>query len=301
MFGVRMGDVTYREVITKSALNRVHGMPFDWSLNPWTGCAHACRYCFARAYNARYRERDVGEGFDRNVEVKVNFADVLRAELRRHHEGSVAIGTATDPYQPIEGKYELTRRCLQALGEFPMRTTIITKGTMVVRDIDALQQLDAREDVTVYFSIPTFCEDVWRKAEPGTPAPRQRIRALRMLRDAGLDAGVLCAPVLPGLTDSEASLDAVARAASEAGATRFHHRPLRIDVEIHDYYFQFLATEFPALVSGYERLYGGGVQPTKEYERGLERRIARVRARYEFRERPARERAPEIEQLQFAI
>ncbi|HEV8470661.1 MAG TPA: radical SAM protein [Candidatus Limnocylindria bacterium] len=296
-----MGDVTYREVLTKSALNRVQGMPFEWSLNPWTGCAHACRYCYARAYNARYRERDVGEGFDRNVEVKVNFADVLRAELRRHHEGSVAIGTATDPYQPIEGKYRLTRRCLQALAEFPMPTSLITKGTMVVRDIDVLKQLDAKEDVTVYFSIPTLREHVWRKAEPGTPAPWQRIRALRMLREAGLNAGVLCAPVLPGLSDSEASLEDVARAASEAGATAFHHRPLKIDLEIHDYYFQFLATEFPVLVPGYAQLYGGGSHADRGYERELEQRVARVRNRYEFRERPPRERTQETEQLQLAM
>jgi DNA repair photolyase len=296
-----LSQIAYVEAEAKSALNKVRGMPFDWSLNPYTSCAHRCRYCYARAYHARYHDRDVGEGFDRQVDVKSNFADLLTRELRRRPEGSVAIGTATDPYQPIEGKYRITRHCLEALVRFPMATSIVTKGTLVIRDIDVLRELDSKQDVTIYFSVPTLDPYVWRTAEPGTPPPWQRLRALRMLRDAGLDAAVLCAPVLPGLTDSEESLDAVARAASGAHATAFRHRPLKIDIEIHDYYFEFLATEFPALVPRYEGLYGNEVHPTKEYERELEQRVTRVRQRYEFRERPARERKPATVQLQLAI
>jgi DNA repair photolyase len=296
-----MSDVTYVEVEAKSALNRVRGMPFEWSLNPWLSCAHRCSYCYARAYHARYHDRDVGVGFDRQVDVKINFVQLLRQELRRRPEGSVAIGTATDPYQPIEGRYRLTRGCLAALADFPMPTSIITKGTMVVRDIDVLRRLDEKAEVTVYFSVPTLDELFWRRAEPGTPPPRQRLRALRILREAGLDAAVLCAPVLPGLTDSEPSLDAVADAASEAGATAFRHRPLRIDSEIHDYFFQFLAQEFPVLVPRYTNLYGSSNHPTKDYERELEERVRRVRSRYEFRERPPRERTAETEQLQLAM
>jgi len=276
-------------------------MPFEWSLNPYLGCAHACSYCFARAYHARYRERDVGEAFDRNIEVRTNFVDRLRNELRRRPQGSVAIGTATDPYQPIEGTYRLTRGCLEALVDFPMPTGIVTKGPLVVRDIDVLQRLDAKTDLTVYFSVPCVDEEVVRKTDPGTAPPRQRLRALRMLRDAGIDAAVLCMPVLPGITDSEESLDRAAKAASEAGATAFRHRPLKIDVEIRDYYMQFLAAEFPMLVPRYEALYGNDIHPGKEYERELEQRVTRVRTRYEFRERPARERKPENEQLQLAL
>ena len=299
-----MSDVTYVETQSKSALNRVQGMPFDWSLNPYVSCAHKCRYCFARAYHARYHDRDVGEGFDRQVDVKANFPDVLRNELRRKRDGSVAIGTATDPYQPIEGKYQLTRRCLEALVDYPMPTSIVTKGPLVVRDIDVLKKLDEKTDLTVYFSVPCVDEDIVRKTDPGTAPPRQRLRALRMLREAGIDAAVLCMPVLPGISDSEESLDAAARAASEAGATAFRHRPLKIDVEIQQYYYDFLETEFPVVVPRYAALYQGGVHPAKNYERELEERVRRVRARYEFCERPARPaRPPEPEtvQLQLAI
>src|SRR2546430_6274777 len=299
-----MREITYREIDAKGALNRVEGMPFEWSLNPYVGCVHACRYCFSRAYNARYRERDVGEAFDRNIEVRTNFVERLRRELRRRPEGSVAIGTATDPYQPIEGKYRLTRGCLEALADFPMPTSIITKGPLVVRDIELLQRLDAKADLTVYFSVPCVDEDIVRKTDPGTAPPRQRLRALRMLREAGIDAAVLCMPVLPGISDSEESLDAAARAASEAGATAFRHRPLKIDAEIQDYYYDFLATEFPAVLPRYAALYGGGTHPAKDYERRLEGRVRRVRARYEFRERPPRAsspREPETVQLQLAI
>src|SRR5256885_4915297 len=278
-----MASVTYREVEVKSALNAVKGMSFDWSLNPWSGCAHSCVYCFARAYHARYREKNVGSDFDSNVEVRVNIADVLRRELRRHREGSLAIGTATDPYQPIEGKYQLTRRCLEALVDYPMPTGIVTKGPLVVRDIDVLKKLDAKTDLTVFFSVPCVDEDVVRRTDPGTAPPRQRLRALRMLREAGIDAAVLCMPVLPGITDSEESLDRAAKAASEAGATAFRHRPLKIDVEIRDYYMQFVALEFPMLVPRYEALYGNAIDPGKEDERELEKRVSRVRARYDFR------------------
>jgi DNA repair photolyase len=296
--------VVYSEIEAKSALNRVKGMPFDWSVNPYVGCPHACRYCFSRAYNARYRDRDVGEAFDRNVEVRTNFAARLRADLRRRPHGSVAIGTATDPYQPIEGKYQLTRQCLEALVDYPMPTSIVTKGPLVVRDIDVLKKLDAKTDLTVYFSVPCVDEEIVRKTDPGTAPPRQRLRALRMLRDAGLDAAVLCMPVLPGISDSEESLDAAARAASAAGATAFRHRPLKIDVEIRQYFSDFLATQFPALVPRYAELYQGSAYPTKDYERDLEERVRRVRSRYVFRERPARPtRPPDAEsvQLQLAI
>ena len=299
-----MSDVAYREVFVKSALNSVKGMPFDWSLNPYLGCAHKCTYCFARAYHARYRERNVGSDFDSNIEVRVNIADTLRRELRRPRDGSLAIGTATDPYQPIEGKYRLTRSCLEALVEHPMPTSIVTKGPLVVRDIDVLQELDRKTELAVFFSVPCVDEDVVRKTDPGTAPPRQRLRALSMLRAADLDAAVLCMPVLPGITDGEASLDRAARAASEAGATGFRHRPLKIDSEIRAYYFDFLAREFSELVPRYETLYAGTNHPPREYERELERRVRAVAARYTFTERPARPtpgEPAESEQLQLAI
>ena len=298
-----MAHVAYPEIFVKSALNAVKGMPFDWSLNPYLGCAHGCYYCFARAYHARYRERNVGSDFDRNVEVRVNIAEQLRSELRRPRDGSLAIGTATDPYQPIEGRYRLTRRCLEVLVEHPMPTSIVTKGPLVVRDIDVLRELDRRTDVTVYFSVPCVDEGVVRKTDPGTAPPRQRLRAVRMLRDAGIDAAVLCAPLLPGISDSAQSIDRAAKAASEAGATAFRHRPLKIDPEIRDYYFDFLASEFPALGPMYAALYKGSNHPTREYQRDLEQRVRDAARRYEFRERPPRDREQieEAEQLALAI
>ena len=299
-----MSDVVYREVLVKSALNRVQGMPFEWSLNAYLGCPHACRYCFARAYHARYREKNVGSDFDSNIEVRVNIPDTLRREVRKPKAGSLAIGTATDPYQPIEGKYTLTRKCLEVLVDHPMPVGIVTKGPLVVRDIDVLQELDRKTDVTVFFSVPCVDEDVVRRTDPGTAPARQRLRALSMLRAAGLDAAVLCMPVLPGISDSEESLDRAARAASEAGATAFRHRPLKIDSEIRDYYFDFVASEFPVLAPRYAALYAGGNLPMRGYEEELEERVARVTRRYRFSERPRRPRpepGPETEQLQLAM
>jgi DNA repair photolyase len=277
-----MTDVVFREVQCASALNRVKGMPFDWSLNPYKGCAHGCHYCFARAYHAKM-DRDVGAGFDREVDVKINFVDVLRRELRKRPDGAVAIGTATDPFQPCEGRYRLTRRSLEALVDAPMPATIITKSTLIVRDVDVLSALTAISgELRVCFSIPTLDEHVSRAAEPRTPPPAQRMRALATLRGAGIDAGVLCAPVLPGLTDSEESLDRVARAAADSGATFFGWRPLKIDPEIRDYYFAFLLAEFPVLVSGYSKLYATGPHTSKDYQKALDLRIAGVRSRYRF-------------------
>jgi DNA repair photolyase len=281
-----MNDVVFREVQCASALNRVKGMPFDWSLNPYKGCAHSCRYCFARAYHAKM-DRDVGAGFDREIDVKINFVEVLRKELRKRPDGALAIGTATDPFQPCEGRYRLTRRSLEALVEMPMPATIITKSTLIVRDVDVLSALTATfGELRVCFSIPTLDVQVSHAAEPRTPPPAQRMRALGMLRRAGIDAGVLCAPVLPGLTDSEESLDRVARAAADSGATFFGWRPLKIDPEIRDYYFGFLSAEFPVLVSAYSQLYATGPHTNKDYQKALDLKIATIRSRYRFAEQP---------------
>lgn len=261
-------------------------MPFEWSLNPYKGCVHSCRYCFARAYHARM-DRDVGAGFDREIDVKINFVDVLRHELRRHPTGSVAIGTATDPYQPCEGRYRLTEGALAALCERPMPVSIITKSTLIVRDIELLSRLSGAlgGELRVCFSIPTLDRDVWRHAEPGTPPPAQRMRALAMLRSAGIDAGVLCAPVLPGLTDSTDSLDRVAAAAAAAGATFFGWRPLKIDPEIRDYYFTFIAQEFPMLSGTYATMYSAGAHAPRAYQDDLDARVELIKRRHGLHDR----------------
>ncbi|RPH53774.1 MAG: radical SAM protein, partial [Acidobacteria bacterium] len=198
---LRGDDARYQEVTCRSALNRVEGMPFRWTLNPYRGCTHGCHYCFARRYHNQF-ELGSGDDFATMIFVKANFPEVLEAELNRPSwRGElVALGTATDPYQPIEGHYRLTRRSLEALYAARTPVGIVTKGPMAVRDRDILSEFSKRARCTVYFSVPTVDEDAWRALEPGTSHPLQRLRAVRLLVDAGVRAGVLIAPIVPGIT-----------------------------------------------------------------------------------------------------
>src|SRR2546425_3952811 len=210
--------VEYREEPCKSALNRVKGMMFDWSLNPYMGCVHRCTFCYVRAFERR-ADRPSDDRYGQSIRVKVNVAEVLRRELSRaswEHE-TIAISAATDPYQPAEGHYRLTRGCLEALAEAHNSFSIITRGPMIVRDVDVLAEAAKRANVSVTFSIPTLDEDVWRKTEPSTAHPRQRLRALKTLVDAGVRASVGMAPILPGISDRPAQLAGGVRAAREAG------------------------------------------------------------------------------------
>jgi len=284
-YTARMGSgAVYREVTVKSALTRVQGMPFAWSLNPYYGCERSRRYCYARDYHAR-RGRDTGAGFDREIDVKINFPELLVRELRglRKRE-TVALGTATDPYQQCEGRYRITRRTLEALVASPLPLVVITKGSMVVRDLDLLSKLD----VKVCMSIGTVSEELARTSEPQAPPPRARLEAVRRLVSAGIDAGVLAAPILPGLSDSEASLDAVAAAAAAHGATFFSTRPLKLDPGVKPHYFAFLAEHHPALLASNAARFADRVNPERSYVDALEERARRVRSRYEFKERPFR-------------
>ena len=278
----------YREITVKSALTRVQGMPFAWSLNPYYGCERACVYCYSREYHAR-RGLDTGAGFDREIDVKINFPELLARELRglRKRE-TVALGTATDPYQQCEGRYRITRRTLEALVASPLPLVVITKGSMVVRDIDLLSKLDAK----VCMSIGTISEELARTSEPHASPPKARLEAVRRLVAAGIDAGVLAAPILPGLSDSEASLDAVAAAAASHGATFFSTRPLKLDPGVKPHYFAFLAEHHPALLASSAARFADRVNPEHSYVDALEERARRVRSRYEFKERPFR-KAPE--------
>ena len=232
-------DATYQEVVCRSALNRVKGMPFRWTLNPYRGCTHGCHYCFARRYQHQL-ELDAGDAFSSVVLVKTNFPEVLRRELDRPRwrPELVAFGTATDPYQPIEGRYQITRRSLMALAANPTPVGLITKGPMVVRDRDLLVELSRRTACTVSVSVPTVDEDAWRALEPGTAHPLQRLRAVRALTDAGVDAGVLMAPIVspvqlaPGKARTDHQGDrrpwrALRRRVSHASRRR-HARPLPV-------------------------------------------------------------------------
>jgi len=290
--------VIYREITVKSALTRVQGMPFAWSLNPYSGCERACVYCYARDYHAR-RGRDTGAGFDREIDVKVNFPDLLGHELRRlRKRETVALGTATDPYQQCEGRYRITRRTLEALVASPLPLVVITKGSMVVRDIDLL----ARLDVKVCVSIGTVSAELARSSEPHASPPQARLEAVRRLVSAGIDAGVLAAPILPGLSDSEESLDAVAAAAARSGATFFSTRPLKLDPGVKPHYFAFLSENYPGLLPSTEARFAERVNPERGYTEMLEERARRVRSRYFFRERPFRTSEPTTpSQLRLAI
>ena len=197
----------YREEPCRSALNRVKGMPFEWSLNPYMGCVHRCTFCYVRAFERR-ADRPSDDRYGTSIRVKVNVAEVLRRELARAswEREMIAIGAATDPYQPAEGRYRLTRACLEALAEAHNPFGIITRGPMIVRDIDVLVEAARRADVSVTFSIPTLDEEVWRKTEPSTAHPRQRLKAVQKLVDAGIKTGVGMAPILPGISDKPEQL-----------------------------------------------------------------------------------------------
>jgi DNA repair photolyase len=254
----RADEARYQEVTCRSALNPVKGMPFNWTLNPYRGCTHGCHYCFARRYQTQF-ELGPGDEFSSLIFVKVNFAEVLRRELDKPSwtREQVALGTATDPYQPIEGHYKLTRRSLEALIAARTPVGIVTKGPMIVRDADLLQELSRVASCTVYLSVPTVDEDAWRTLEPGTAHPLQRLRAVRVLRDAGINAGVLMAPVVPGFTTQTAKLEATIKAVAEHGAAFMGANILYLKGGTKDHFMGFLGHAFPEMVDGYRRLYPG--------------------------------------------
>lgn len=268
----------YREEPCKSALNRVKGMPFGWSLNPYVGCVHRCTFCYVRAYERR-AERPSGDAYGLSIRVKVNVADVLRVELARRswHGDPVAIGTATDPYQPAEGRYRLTRSCLEVLAASANPFSIVTRGPLVVRDVDVLQTASRQAHTTVSFSVPTLDEEVWRRTEPGTAPPRQRLRALARLREAGIDAGVAVAPVLPGISDRPGQLAAVVRAARDAGATHVWASVVNLRPGTREHFFTHLAEDWPELAPFYERLYGSRVYPPRQTEKRVRDLVAKIR------------------------
>ncbi|HXG03334.1 MAG TPA: radical SAM protein [Candidatus Binatia bacterium] len=299
-----MAPVQYREEPCRSALNRVQGMPFRWSLNPYMGCAHRCTFCYVRAFERR-ADRPAGEDYGRSVRVKINVVEVLRRELARPswRREVVAIGAATDPYQPAEGRYRLTRGCLAALAAGRNPFGLITRSPMIVRDIDVLQEAARRAEVDITFSIPTLDEDIRRRTEPGTAPARQRLRALRMLVDAGLDTGVGIAPILPGITDSVENLSAVMRAARDAGATNVWCNLLYLRPGTREHFLEHLARDWPALLPRYERLYRGRAYLRSTDAEPVRALVKRLREQLGIadRRRVRLEPPPEPEQLSLAV
>ena len=253
---MRRPPTTLVEERCRSALQRVQGMPFRWSLNPYGGCVHRCTFCYVRAFEER-ADRPSDDRYGRTVRVKVNVAEVLRAELSRRswRRELVSVGSATDPYQPAEGRHRLTRRCLEAFRDFSTPISLITRGPLVVRDIDVLAALSARAEATVIVSVPCVDEEVVRRTEPGTAPPRQRLRALERLVAAGIHAGVNLAPILPGISDDEAHLTAAIRAAREAGATFLWAGVLHLKPGTREHFLDALGRDWPELLPHYRRLY----------------------------------------------
>jgi DNA repair photolyase len=290
----------YREEPCRNALNRVRGMPFSWSLNPYMGCVHRCTFCYVRAFEAR-ADRPWDDRYGASIRVKTNVAEVLRRELARAswQREPVAVGAATDPYQPAEGRYRLTRASIEAFAEAASPFSIITRGPLVVRDVDVLAEAALRADVSVSFSVPTLDLEIWRRTEPGTAPPRQRLRALSRLVEAGIDARVGMAPILPGLSDKPELLADVVREARAAGATGIWANLLYLRPGTREHFLAALENDWPELLPEYERLYRRSdylprreTDPIRERVRSLARSHG-VRDRRRVRLEPA----PQAEQL----
>jgi DNA repair photolyase len=252
----RADAARYQEIRCRAALNRTVGMPFNWTLNPYRGCTHACEYCFARKYQHQL-ELGAGDTFSTLILVKVNLVDVLKKELDKPSwtREQVAVGTATDPYQPIEGHYEITRGALQALAAARTPIGLVTKGPMIVRDIDVLSELSAAAACTIYMSVPSVDEDIWRELEPGTAHPLQRLRAVQKLSEAGVRAGVLVNPLVPGFSTRRKALARTLEAIADHKAAFAGMNTMYLEGGSRAHFMGFLRESHPRLVARYERLY----------------------------------------------
>ena len=250
--------IEFIEVEAKSIINKVPGnyLPFNWTINPYRGCSHACSYCFARRTHT-FLDMDAGRDFESKIVVKVNAGELLRRELRakRWTGESIAMGTNTDPYQRAEGRYKLMPQILDAMIDYRNPFSILTKGTLIMRDLDLLVEAAEVTDVSTAFSIVTLDEEVWRKSEPGTPHPRKRVEAVAKLNEAGIPCAVLVAPILPGISDHPDQLREVIAACIDAGATSVSPILLHLRPGVREVYMGWLQKAYPDLVERHERMY----------------------------------------------
>jgi DNA repair photolyase len=296
--------VEYREEPCKSALNPVKGMGFKWSLNPYMGCVHRCTFCYVRHFEHR-SDRPSDDRYGTSIRVKTNVAEVLRKELARaswEHE-QVTVGAATDPYQPAEGRYNLTRACLEVFRDAANPFSIITRGPMIVRDLDVLVDAAKRAEVAVTFSIPTLDEEVWKRTEPSTAHPRQRLKAVKALVDAGVKASVGMAPILPGISDRPEQLREVVRAAREAGATGIWTNLLFLRPGTREHFLEHLAEDWPEQVAHYEELYAGKAYLGSAETKPLREQVSALAREHGVRDRRKVRLAPppEPEQLSLVV
>jgi DNA repair photolyase len=272
--------VEYHELRSKDLVNKFNGrpMPFGWTVNPFRGCEMACRYCFAR-YTHEFLGLNDRTAFERTIYVKDADRERLIGELRRARRSGqiVAIGTATDPYQPAEGRFEVTRSVLEAARMVPgLQLSITTKSTLVSRDAALLRELSAASDVTVNLSVTTVDVALARRLEPRAPRPDLRFATMRALADAGVAARLFIMPILPRLTDGEPNLRSLLVAAREAGAIGAESNVLFLRPGTREIFLEFLAIEFPRLVPEYERLYRGSAYAPPDYAREIEARVRRL-------------------------
>lgn len=286
-------------------------MPFRWTVNPYRGCTHACVYCFARNTHT-YLDLDAGRDFDSQVVVKVNVAERLRSELSRPswRGEHVAMGTNVDCYQRVEGRYQLMRGILAALRDHANPFSVLTKGTLILRDLDLLQQAAEVTDVATNVSVGFVDRDMSRAVEPGTPAPQRRLEVCRTLNDAGIRCGVLMAPVLPYLTDSPAQLEVTVRSIADAGARHVSPVVLHLRPGAREWFMAWLGEHHPDLVARYDELYGRGAYAPATYRRMITEHVADLARRFgigaagavsarRVRRPPERAPAPQVEQLAF--
>ncbi len=304
-------DTRFHEIRTKSAINRVptiSRVPFEWTVNPYRGCSHSCAYCFARPTH-EYLDLNAGRDFEREIVVKVNVPEVLRAELarpswRRQH---IAMGTNTDPYQWVEGRYKLMRGIWEAMRDFSNPCSILTKSPLLLRDLDLLKQIAEVTDVSACLSVPTLDEKAWRATEPHTPNPRARLEAVAELNRAGIPTGILIAPLMPGINDAPEQVAKIVELATEAGATSIGGQTLFLRGSVRKVFFDWLREHRPDLLPRYEELYRRGAYLPEAQRREVERAADvpwlrtgdrqrwkhRVIERRRVLEREARERAAE--------
>jgi DNA repair photolyase len=296
-------DTRFYEVRAKSALNHVpprSRVPFAWTVNPYRGCSHACVYCFARPTH-EYLDLDAGRDFEKEIVVKVNIPEVLRVELarpswKREH---VAMGTNTDPYQWVEGRYKLMRGIWEALRDAANPCSILTKSPLLLRDLDLMREVAARAEISACLSVPTLDEKAWRASEPHTPHPRARLEAVAELNRAGIPTGILIAPLIPGINDAPEQIEEIIALATEAGAVSIGGQTLFLRGSVRGIFFDWLRSYRPDLVPRYERLYARGAYVPDRERRAIERAAglpgARLRAdrkRFEHRGAAARAAPP---------
>ncbi len=294
--------IRFHEIRARSALNRVpkqSRMPFCFTVNPYRGCSHACVFCFARSTHT-YLDLNAREDFEREIVVKVNAPELLRAELARPSwtREHVALGTNTDPYQWVESRYRLMPGIWEAIRDSLTPSSCVTKSPLVLRDVALLREIHERAEMSVYLSVPTLDEGAWRETEPHTPSPRARIEAVAKLNDAGVPAGILVAPLMPGINDSPDQITKILELAEEAGAISVAAVTLHLRGEVRGVFFDWLRHHRPDLVPYYEELYARGAYAPSAKRREhsalvrYRNRRQRRRGRRETASKPAHKDAP---------